>query len=306
MAATAASGAKALASDSPEWAALRQHVAAIDKTCVGRRLPLRAPRAAWRAVATAAAAPTAAAVPQRPPAAARQPPRSCSRAAGQGHGHDHKPIGGTSCLGATQRRGRSGSAATPRAPRCAARQAGVRALPRTSPPPPCLIALLPLPRSHLRDLLSDAARCEALIREEQGLYMDFSRQRMTPETLKVCAHLRSGARLAARCACGLPSREGRSQAHWQHMGVHDARDAQGGYGLHVCDLGVLFAAGSSLSERGERGHSDSMVVYLVPGWMQRKWRWAAGSWCAAFGGLVEGRGRARQHQPSAYLLSVVW
>jgi hypothetical protein len=41
-----------------------------------------------------------------------------------------------------------------------------------------------MPR-HLKDLLRDQQRCEALIKEEGGLYIDFSRQRMTQETVKV-------------------------------------------------------------------------------------------------------------------------
>ena len=40
------------------------------------------------------------------------------------------------------------------------------------------------PPRHLKDLLADQKRCEALIKEDLGLYIDFSRQRMTPETTK--------------------------------------------------------------------------------------------------------------------------
>jgi len=41
----------------------------------------------------------------------------------------------------------------------------------------------PPPPSHLKDLLSDEKRCKALIKEQQGLYLDFSRQRLTLDTL---------------------------------------------------------------------------------------------------------------------------
>jgi hypothetical protein len=39
--------------------------------------------------------------------------------------------------------------------------------------------------SHLKDLLADQARCEALTKEDLGLYIDFSRQRATQDTIKV-------------------------------------------------------------------------------------------------------------------------
>jgi hypothetical protein len=39
---------------------------------------------------------------------------------------------------------------------------------------------------HLKDLMADQTRCEALIKEDLGLYCDFSRQRMTHDTIKVC------------------------------------------------------------------------------------------------------------------------
>jgi hypothetical protein len=38
---------------------------------------------------------------------------------------------------------------------------------------------------HLKDLLADQARCEALTKEDLGLYIDFSRQRATQDTIKV-------------------------------------------------------------------------------------------------------------------------
>jgi hypothetical protein len=43
------------------------------------------------------------------------------------------------------------------------------------------------PRSHLRDLLVDEERTDALIREHNGLYVDFSRQNVTETTLQVGA-----------------------------------------------------------------------------------------------------------------------
>lgn len=38
---------------------------------------------------------------------------------------------------------------------------------------------------HLKDLLQDADRTEELSMESDGVYADFSRQRVTPETVKV-------------------------------------------------------------------------------------------------------------------------
>lgn len=39
--------------------------------------------------------------------------------------------------------------------------------------------------THLRDLLQDDARTMSMIREHNGIYIDFSRQNATQETLKV-------------------------------------------------------------------------------------------------------------------------
>lgn len=52
-------------------------------------------------------------------------------------------------------------------------------------------------RSHLKDLMADQTRCEALIKEDLGLYCDFSRQRMTQDTIKV-RRRRAGTRAACR------------------------------------------------------------------------------------------------------------
>ncbi|CAI7903912.1 unnamed protein product, partial [Closterium sp. NIES-54] len=38
-------------------------------------------------------------------------------------------------------------------------------------------------QTHLRDLLKDEARCAAMIKEYDGILVDFSRQRATTETL---------------------------------------------------------------------------------------------------------------------------
>lgn len=38
---------------------------------------------------------------------------------------------------------------------------------------------------HLKDLLQHDQRTEAMIREQNGIYFDFSRQNATPETIKV-------------------------------------------------------------------------------------------------------------------------
>ena len=44
-------------------------------------------------------------------------------------------------------------------------------------------------QTHLRDLLQDEARCEALIAEHNRIYLDFARQRMTPRTMELLLEL---------------------------------------------------------------------------------------------------------------------
>lgn len=39
--------------------------------------------------------------------------------------------------------------------------------------------------SHLRDLLNDEKRCMSLIKESEGIYFDFTRQRVTSKTMEV-------------------------------------------------------------------------------------------------------------------------
>jgi hypothetical protein len=39
--------------------------------------------------------------------------------------------------------------------------------------------------THLKDLLQDDARTESMIREHNGIYVDFSRQNATQDTIKV-------------------------------------------------------------------------------------------------------------------------
>ncbi|KIZ06944.1 glucose-6-phosphate isomerase [Monoraphidium neglectum] len=53
-------------------------------------------------------------------------------------------------------------------------------------------------QTHLKDLLRDQQRCEALIKEEGGLYIDFSRQRMTQETVKLLLDLAEASDLKAK------------------------------------------------------------------------------------------------------------
>lgn len=43
---------------------------------------------------------------------------------------------------------------------------------------------------HLKDLLADDVRNQGMVREFNGIYLDFSRQNATPETLKVCCAAR--------------------------------------------------------------------------------------------------------------------
>lgn len=38
---------------------------------------------------------------------------------------------------------------------------------------------------HLRDMMADEARCMSMIKECEGIYCDFSRQRATQQTLDV-------------------------------------------------------------------------------------------------------------------------
>lgn len=40
-------------------------------------------------------------------------------------------------------------------------------------------------KTHLRDLLADEKRCAALVAESNGIYLDYSRQRVTERTLNL-------------------------------------------------------------------------------------------------------------------------
>lgn len=72
------------------------------------------------------------------------------------------------------------------------------------PPLPLPTPPLPLPAvdvspahppcSQLKDLLQDEARTDALIRDSGGVYMDFSRQNATPDTVKVGTVFRRGGK----------------------------------------------------------------------------------------------------------------
>ena len=42
-------------------------------------------------------------------------------------------------------------------------------------------------RRHLRELMADEKRCMTLIKESEGIYFDFSRQRVNPKTIEVRA-----------------------------------------------------------------------------------------------------------------------
>lgn len=55
-------------------------------------------------------------------------------------------------------------------------------------------------RRHLRDLLNDRSRCETLIKEEEGIYLDMSRQRMTEETMHLLLKLAVAAQLKEKIA----------------------------------------------------------------------------------------------------------
>lgn len=57
----------------------------------------------------------------------------------------------------------------------------------TSPPLTAHRSPLAPHRSHLRDLLVDEERTDSLVREHNGLYVDFSRQNVTETTMQVRA-----------------------------------------------------------------------------------------------------------------------
>lgn len=51
---------------------------------------------------------------------------------------------------------------------------------------------------HLRTLLSDAGRCAALVAEHDGIYLDYSRENVTPETMAMLYDLASAAGLPTK------------------------------------------------------------------------------------------------------------
>ena len=53
-------------------------------------------------------------------------------------------------------------------------------------------------KTHLRDLITDAERCKALTVEYNGVYCDYARQRVTPETMKKLYKLADAADLRGR------------------------------------------------------------------------------------------------------------
>ncbi|KAL4431020.1 hypothetical protein ABPG75_006276 [Micractinium tetrahymenae] len=55
-------------------------------------------------------------------------------------------------------------------------------------------------QTHLKDLLQDDARTDALVRETEGVYMDFSRQNATPDTLKLLLDLAQAADVPGKVA----------------------------------------------------------------------------------------------------------
>jgi glucose-6-phosphate isomerase len=55
-------------------------------------------------------------------------------------------------------------------------------------------------KTHLRDLLKDDARTEAMIREYNGIYLDFSRQNATQDTLKLLIDLGKRAKVPEKIA----------------------------------------------------------------------------------------------------------
>lgn len=57
---------------------------------------------------------------------------------------------------------------------------------------------------HLKDLLQDADRTDELSMESDGVYADFSRQRVTSDTVKVQMLANSDCARVKICACALP------------------------------------------------------------------------------------------------------
>lgn len=53
-------------------------------------------------------------------------------------------------------------------------------------------------QTHLRDLLADDARCMSLIKEGEGMYLDFSRQRVTGRTIELLMKLAEAANLRGK------------------------------------------------------------------------------------------------------------
>ncbi len=72
--------------------------------------------------------------------------------------------------------------------------------------------------THLKELLQDAPRCAALTAQHDGLLLDFSRQRVTAETMGLLQQLGEAAGLQAKIAAmasgaKLNVTEGRSVLH---------------------------------------------------------------------------------------------
>jgi glucose-6-phosphate isomerase len=116
----------------------------------------------------------------------------------------------------------------------AARAAAAAAHPPPPPPPLTRSPTRLHRRSHLRDLLQDDSRAEAFAREHAGLYLDLSRQRATPETLRLLLALAEAAglpRKIAAMAAGerINGTEGRAVLH---MALRAPRAA------HVVDAGT--------------------------------------------------------------------
>jgi glucose-6-phosphate isomerase len=69
-------------------------------------------------------------------------------------------------------------------------------------------------RTHLRELLRDAARCRALCASHEGLFLDYSRQRVTEETMRLLLAYAASAGLQGKIA---------SMAAGAHLNVTEDR-----------------------------------------------------------------------------------
>lgn len=144
--------------------------------------------------------------------------------------------------------------------------------------------------THLRTLLADSERCAAFAREECGILIDFSRQRMTDETLSLLLRLAAEANVGEKIAAMF--RGERINTTEQRAVLHTALRLPRGESLivdgadvvgpihEVLDRIAAFSAGvRDGSRRGASGERLTDVVaigiggsYLGPEFVAEAWR----------------------------------